>query len=68
MTVHEPKCCPRCGADFECRLGSIHRCQCVDVALDDALREAIARRYDDCLCRRCLQQLARAGAAATETG
>lgn len=68
MTAHESKCCPRCGADFECRLGSIHRCQCADVALDDVLREAIACRYDECLCRSCLQELARAGAAAAETG
>lgn len=64
MTAHEPKRCPRCGGEFECRMGSIHRCQCVDIPLDDALREAIARQYDDCLCRDCLQVLARRGVAA----
>lgn len=59
MTAHELKCCPRCGREFECRLGTIHRCQCVDIALGDDVREAIGQRYDDCLCRACLERLAR---------
>ncbi|MFM9816828.1 UNVERIFIED_CONTAM: cysteine-rich CWC family protein [Spiribacter pallidus] len=58
MPAHEPKRCPRCGNGFECRQGSIHRCQCVDVVLTDEVREAIAHRYDDCLCRDCLLALA----------
>ena len=62
MPEHEPKACPRCGNGFECRLGSIHRCQCVDVVLSDRLREWIAREYDDCLCRGCLQALSAAEA------
>ena len=57
MPDHEPKACPRCGGGFECRLGSIHRCQCVDIALSDEMRESIAQRYDDCLCRDCLMAL-----------
>lgn len=57
MPAHEPKACPRCGGGFECRLGSIHRCQCVDIQLSDTTREWIARRYDDCLCRNCLEEL-----------
>lgn len=57
MPDHEPKRCPRCGNGFECRLGSIHRCQCVDIALSDEMRESIAHRYDDCLCRDCLMAL-----------
>jgi len=57
VPAHEPKACPRCGDGFECRLGSIHRCQCVDIQLSDTTREWIARRYDDCLCRNCLQAL-----------
>jgi len=54
MPDHEPKACPRCGGGFEGRLGSIHRCQCVDIVLSDAMRESIAQRYDECLCRNCL--------------
>ncbi|MEX0431563.1 cysteine-rich CWC family protein [Spiribacter insolitus] len=60
MPEHEPKRCPRCGNGFECRQGSIHRCQCVDVMLTDEVRETIAHTYDDCLCRDCLQALAAA--------
>ncbi len=66
MPEHEPKTCPRCGGGFECRQGSIHRCQCVDVLLSDALREMIALRYDDCLCRDCLLELT--GATALSSG
>ena len=58
MPEHEPKRCPRCGSGFECRQGSIHRCQCVDVVLSDEVRESIAHTYDDCLCRDCLMVLA----------
>ncbi len=63
MPEHEPKRCPRCGNGFECRQGSIHRCQCVDVVLTDEVRETIAHTYDDCLCRDCLQALAAADSA-----
>ncbi|KAF0284611.1 cysteine-rich CWC family protein [Spiribacter roseus] len=59
MPDHEPKRCPRCGNDFECRLGTIHRCQCVDITLSDDMREAVAAAYDDCLCRTCLLALSR---------
>ncbi|MDR9433659.1 MAG: cysteine-rich CWC family protein [Spiribacter sp.] len=62
MPEHELKHCLRCGNGFECRQGSIHRCQCVDVVLSDEVREAIAREYDDCLCRACLLALAAADA------
>ena len=58
MPEHEPKRCPRCGTDFECRLGTIHRCQCADVTLDDDVRESMAATYDDCICRACLLDLA----------
>lgn len=65
MPEHEPKRCPRCGNDFECRLGTIHRCQCADITLGDDTREAIALAYDDCLCRACLLTLAQAPASRT---
>ncbi|MFO7808585.1 cysteine-rich CWC family protein [Guyparkeria sp.] len=70
MPDHEPKRCPRCGNGFECRLGSIHRCQCVDIALSDEMRESIAHRYDDCLCRDCLMALGKQAesSASTQSG
>ncbi|MEO1009879.1 MAG: cysteine-rich CWC family protein [Bacteroidota bacterium] len=30
---YEPKNCPRCGASFECKPGSIANCQCTQVQL-----------------------------------
>lgn len=65
MPEHEPKRCPRCGNDFECRLGTIHRCQCADIMLGDDMRESIAATYDDCLCRACLLDLAKTPTRAT---
>lgn len=54
---HETKACPRCGADFECRTGSISRCQCQRVTLDHEQAAYIAARYEDCLCASCLAAL-----------
>lgn len=65
MTAHEAKDCPRCGATFECRVGSITRCQCSDVAMDSETAERLALTYGDCLCRGCLLALAEAEPAPT---
>ena len=55
---HEEKNCPRCGGAFECRQGDIARCQCNGITLSKETGELIARRYEDCLCRKCLLELA----------
>ena len=57
MPLHEQKQCPRCSRWFECRSGSISRCQCQAVELSRAQLDYIADRYDDCLCADCLQAL-----------
>ena len=49
--------CPRCGGGFECGAQD-GRCDCFEVQLSDAQRAALASRYDDCLCLRCLRELA----------
>jgi hypothetical protein len=49
--------CPRCGAGFECKEGSILICQCCTVDLTSAQREFMAARYDDCLCVACLRAI-----------
>jgi hypothetical protein len=51
--------CPRCGGDFRCGVNDGH-CACFGLQLGEALRQRIADRYSDCLCVRCLAELARA--------
>lgn len=51
---HEAKQCPRCQAEFECKVGNIHLCQCSGVSLSDNEMAQIQAKYDDCLCARCL--------------
>lgn len=55
--MHEEKQCPRCGARFECKAGSITACQCYGIPLGDEERVFIEERYHDCLCRNCLLEL-----------
>lgn len=57
MPEHEWKQCPRCGAEFECKSGTVLLCQCQDVILTPVQRDYIAARYDDCLCQVCLAAL-----------
>ena len=59
MIKHEEKVCPRCKRLFECRQGSITRCQCQAVVIDERLREYLAAHYGDCLCSGCLAELKR---------
>jgi Cysteine-rich CWC len=57
MSKHEQKQCPRCGNNFECRVGDIIRCQCYGIVLPADTEGLIAQQYGDCLCRNCLLQL-----------
>lgn len=57
MSCHEQRKCPRCGNAFECKPGNITECQCFGITLSDAQRLWIEQRYNDCLCRTCLQYL-----------
>ncbi len=59
MSKHEEKNCARCGASFECKSGDITNCQCYGVKMNAAAEGFIQKKYDDCLCRNCLQQLNR---------
>lgn len=49
--------CEACGAEFTC--GGGFGCWCTQVPLDEATRTAIREKYKDCLCRACLERLAR---------
>ncbi len=57
MCQHETKSCPRCGAAFECKPGTITECQCFGLVIGVELRKLLDQRYGDCLCRACLQHL-----------
>jgi len=57
MCQHEIKKCPRCHDPFECKPGNIAQCQCYGIELNTEQRVYIEQRYDDCLCRDCLEYL-----------
>ena len=52
------KVCPRCGAHFVCRHDTPALCQCAGISLNDAARAYLRMHYDDCLCRKCLTEIA----------
>ncbi len=52
------KTCARCGAVFVCKVDDLPHCQCVNVSLSSGLLEQLKDQYNDCLCSRCLKELA----------
>ena len=54
---HETVGCPRCGAAFECTVGSINLCQCVAVQLSEEQRNYVRSQFVNCLCANCLQEV-----------
>ena len=57
MCQHETKLCGRCEQSFECKVGNILECQCYGVSMSDEEKKFIADNYNDCLCRRCLEDI-----------
>lgn len=57
MSQHETKKCPRCKTAFECKPGNITQCQCYDIEMTTELKAYIEQRYNDCLCKDCLEYL-----------
>ncbi len=53
-----PKRCARCGTTFICKVDDLPHCQCVGVHLSHELLDKLADSYSDCLCSRCLKDLA----------
>ena len=51
------KLCPRCGAEFVCTHDAF--CQCVGITLNEKARAYLRTHYSDCLCRACLEEIAR---------
>jgi len=56
------KSCARCGEPFRCN--GVWFCWCREVRLDEATRTALGAQYADCLCRACLEAVARGKEAA----
>ncbi|HEY8658541.1 MAG TPA: cysteine-rich CWC family protein [Hanamia sp.] len=57
MTKHEEKICPRCTAQFVCKVSDAVNCQCYGIRLSANEEGFVKANYDDCLCRNCLLQL-----------
>lgn len=53
-----PKTCARCGASFVCKVNDLPHCQCVGVNLSPDLLGKLQDTYSDCLCSRCLKEIA----------
>ncbi len=53
-----PKHCARCGASFICKVDDLPHCQCVNVPVSPELLGTLKDDYSDCLCSRCLKELA----------
>lgn len=51
------KNCPRCGAEFECKVNDITNCQCYGINLNEKQKEYVKDLYGDCLCRKCLEDI-----------
>lgn len=50
---HESKQCPRCGKEFECKVGDVQNCQC-NFPLQNETSVFLAKTKYGCLCAGCL--------------
>ncbi len=69
MTWSQPvtngtKQCPRCGADFECKVDDLRNCDCVAVKVSLPVLKSLQKEYEDCLCPNCLHAIAETAATA----
>ncbi len=52
------KICPKCNQSFECCADDISKCHCISVKIDTDTIAQLKDEFDDCLCGKCLQELA----------
>lgn len=57
MNKHEDKICPRCEDSFTCKTGDVANCQCNTIKLEAGVYDLISKKYNDCLCNKCLLEL-----------
>jgi len=58
VSKYEHHTCPRCDADFECKVNNPAHCQCAGIALSTPLVDRLFAHWPDCLCADCLRELA----------
>jgi hypothetical protein len=56
----DPSTCEACGQAFTCG-AQLSGCWCMEVALSEAVRAELRTRFQNCLCRACLERFARSG-------
>lgn len=54
---HEHKFCPRCKAEFTCKVGDVVNCQCNITGLSEAVLRYMNETYSDCLCANCMRAM-----------
>ena len=57
MSLHERKSCQRCNPVFERKAGNIAQYQCAEFVITVEIRTYLEQRYNDCVCKNCLQYL-----------
>ncbi|WP_082086939.1 cysteine-rich CWC family protein [Teredinibacter purpureus] len=58
MDASTPSTCPRCSGNFICRSDAISECHCTALQLTPQTADEIAQQWRDCLCEKCLKQVA----------
>lgn len=53
-----PSVCESCGGEFVCG-AAITGCWCTEIKLSDETRADLRNKFDRCLCRNCLEALAK---------
>jgi hypothetical protein len=56
MTGPVQKTCEACGCTFEC---GQYQCWCGAIGITESQMDWIAEHFQDCLCRDCLEKVAR---------
>lgn len=54
----EPSVCEACGESFTCG-ATLSGCWCQEIELSDAVRSELRSRFERCLCRTCLEEIAK---------
>ncbi len=57
MSKHEHKNCGRCNKSFECKVGDISNCECMEVILSIQTKNFLSKTEYDCICKNCLIQI-----------
>ena len=52
-----PEKCPACGEKFTCG-AMLSGCWCHEIKLSEATQAELKKRYEGCLCRKCLERFA----------